>query len=365
MIRRSVFLVGLSFVTACGSIPRGSPLQQEIVTSSGETSGEYKVYAVNRALLPVVTSWPRGRAQVTNGWIKHSRGPVGRVIGPGDKLSIGVWDNEDNSLLTSPGQKIVNMSEMTVAPDGTIFIPYLERIYLKGQTPEEARETIQKGLEGIVPSAQVQLSMVSGRMSSVDLVGGVGSPGNYPLPDRDFSVLNLVSLGGGVSTSLRNPQIRLMRNGRVYATSIANLYSDPRMDTTLRGGDKVIIEEDKRYFLSLGAAGEEKTTYFDRDRLSAIEAITLIGGLADSRADPKGILILRHYSEKAVRTDGKGPENERVIFTIDLTKADGLFSAGEFEILPGDLVLATESPITSVQTIFSLIGTGLGVINKI
>jgi len=52
---------------------------------------------------------------------------------------------------------------------------------------------------------------------------------------------------------------------------------------------------------------------------------------------------------------------DRVVFTLDLTSADGLFSAGIFHIMPGDLVYATESPVNAASTVLGLLGTVLGV----
>jgi polysaccharide export outer membrane protein len=52
-----------------------------------------------------------------------------------------------------------------------------------------------------------------------------------------------------------------------------------------------------------------------------------------------------------------------VVFTLDLTTSDGLFSARNFRIQSGDLLLATESPINSVQTVFSLVGGLFGLAN--
>jgi polysaccharide export outer membrane protein len=54
-----------------------------------------------------------------------------------------------------------------------------------------------------------------------------------------------------------------------------------------------------------------------------------------------------------------------VVFTIDLTSADGLFAARRFQINPEDVVLATESPVTSVNVVFNLIGAALGIANRI
>ncbi|WP_245639163.1 hypothetical protein [Rubellimicrobium mesophilum] len=103
---------------------------------------------------------------------------------------------------------------------------------------------------------------------------------------------------------------------------------------------------------------------FPRDEITAIDALSIMGGVNDARANPKGILVLRDYPSSAVRTDDTGPSHERVVFTLDLTSADGLFSAGQFPILSGDLVYATESRLTSTQTILSVLGNSLGIANQ-
>jgi polysaccharide biosynthesis/export protein len=244
-----------------------------------------------------------------------------------------------------------------------IFMPYIGNQRVSGMSPQAARARLQRELEAIVPSAQVQLSMAAGRGNSVDLVGGVSSPGSYPMPDRSYTVLSLISAGGGVRPDLNNPQIRLMRQGSLFGTSITRLYSEPNLDTRLAGGDRVIVEGDRRYFLSLGAAGSQDQHPFPQDIVTALDAMAIIGGVSSSRADPEGILILREYPASALRAGERGPRQERVVFTLDLTTSDGLFSARNFRIHSGDLVLATESPVNSVQTVFGLVGGLFGLAN--
>ena len=113
-----------------------------------------------------------------------------------------------------------------------------------------------------------------------------------------------------------------------------------------------------------GRRGSEAVHLFAKDSFSALEALSIIGGVSDTRADPQGILILRQYPAAAIRQDGTGPVQERVVFTLDLTSADGLFSAGQFRIHSGDLVYATESPVTRAQTILTLIGNAFGVVGQ-
>ena len=353
-------ILTLCLTLAACSLPRGAALQSEILKGSEAEVPEFAVYAVNKEFLPIAARWPETGAS-RHSWVPASAGPSNRIIMAGDTIELIVWDSEENSLLASPGQKSVPLQRLTVSADGSVFIPYLERVEVAGKTPERAREEIQNRLTEVTPAAQVQLALTSGRRNAVSIVGGVNAPGTYPMPDRNYSVLDLISQGGGVSAALQNPQISLQRGGHVYKTSVAQLYAKPNFNTRLRGGDKVILQSDDRYFLSLGATGSESLFPFTKDMISAMDAVSIIGGLSDTRADPKGILILREYGSRAVSADqSRGPSNERVVFTMDLTTADGLFSARKFWINPGDLVLATESPITKVQTIFSLVGGAFG-----
>jgi polysaccharide biosynthesis/export protein len=293
------------------------------------------------------------------------RAPDTATIAAGDRIAITIWDNEENSLLTSAQQKSVQLTEVTVAGDGSVFVPYVGKVEVRGRSPDQAREKLQDALATALPSAQVQVAVVAGRQNTVDLVGGVAKAGSYPIPDRSFSVLSLISQGGGVSSTLTNPIVKLVRGGKAYGISVERLFAQPSLDVSLRGGDKVIVEDDPRQFLALGATGKQTTIPFPQDKVSALDAVSLIGGVNASRANLKGVLILREYAAKQVRNDGRGPDRSRVVFTVDLTSADGLFSARNFQIASGDLVLATESPVTSTRTVFGLIGQIFGLANQV
>jgi len=244
-------------------------------------------------------------------------------------------------------------------------MPYVGNISVIGLTPDLAREEMQRSLEIIIPSAQVQLSMTEGRNNSVDLVGGVAQPGSFAMPDRNFTVLGLLAAGGGVRTGLNNPQIRLMRAGTIYGTSVNKLLNEPHLDTLLRGGDRVFVEEDQRYFLSFGATGSEALHIFAKDNISAMDAVSIIGGVSDNKADPRGLLILREYDSSAVRTGVRGPRMTRVVFSINLTSVDGLFSARNFQVNPNDLIMATEAPLNDLLTISTIVGNFLGLATQV
>ncbi len=353
MLGACLLLVG------CGDLPRGAAVDREILRGADDPDADFAVYPVTRSFLPTLQAWPDPSASGL-GWIRHSHTDQGMPIRPGDSVSLRVWDSTENSLLTATEQRSVDLTSIEVSPTGAIFVPYVGEIPLSGKTPDQARVHIQQSLEGIIPSAQVQLAVEQGRKSSVDLVGGVTSPGTYPVVDDHYTVLALLAAGGGVRPDLANPQIRLMRNGRLYGTSIDRLYSSPAKNTLLTGGDTVLVEEDDRYFLSMGSTGQEALHPFIKDDISALDALSIIGGVDDARGDPQGILVLREYPETMVGAGSGQPDKDRVVFTLDLTSSDGLFSAGRFDIQSGDLVMATESPVTNVRTVLTLIGLAVG-----
>ena len=365
-LRLSILLGLPLLLAACDSLPRGAGLTREVLAVSdeverGEVPPEFAVETVTRDSLPVYASWPAVN-ESTLDWITRVDQPNNRIIAPGDRLTVTIWSTEENGLLTNGGRHAV-LPDLQVEPTGQVFLPYIGQIRVAGMSPETARAKIQDQYLTVTPSAQVQVQLAEGRANTVSLVSGVARPGTYPLPDRDFTIMGLIAEGGGVSDGFDNPQIRLQRGGHLYGTSVSRLLDQPALDTTLTGGDKVYVEEDERYFLSLGAAGSEAIHPFPKDVVSAVDALSIIGGVADNRADARGILILRHYPESVVTSDLTGPNNVRTVFTIDLTSADGLFSAGQFRIRPGDLIYVTESPISSARTIVGILGGTLGVLN--
>jgi polysaccharide export outer membrane protein len=346
-------------------LPRGAAVQSEIIRGQNVESAPFSVVQVSRSNIYDLQRWPITGWAGEYHWFGGQHGPKSNLIRTGDSINLVIWDNQENSLLTSFEQKSVAMENLMVGEDGMIFVPYIDQVLVKGRTSESAREEIARRLESVVPSAQVQLSVKPGLDNSIDAVGGFAAPGTYPLPNRNYSILSMISQAGGISPTLQNPLVRVNRGGNAYAIRADALYEQASANVVLRGGDKILVEEDSRYFVALGATGSQQIMPFDRENITAIEALAMLGGLSANRANPKGVLVLREYTGDDVRIDTSGPDKRQIVFAIDLTTADGLFSAGKFPIYPKDLVVATESPVNSVRTVFGLIGSVVGISNAL
>lgn len=351
-------------LSAC-SLPRGAAVQSEVLKESNAEKPSFQVVEVTRNTAPLLAKWPRSGWHGHHHWFAADRAPDSSTLQTGDRVEILVWDNQDNSLLTGQGGQAANIAEQSVSSSGQIFLPYIGEINVRGLTEDAARRHVQEEYDKIQPSVQVQLSAVAGRNNSVDVVSGVGAPGRYPLESRNTQLLSILAQSGGVNTGLRNPLVRLQRGGQTYQTRVTSVLEDASRNVRVRGGDQIIVVEDDRSFNALGATGTQQLVYFEKDRLSVMEALSSTGGLNASRANPQGVLILRDYHPRDLKPGFAGPDQQQVVFTIDLTSADGLFAARQFLVQPGDTLLATESPINAATTIIGLFGTVIGVSSSV
>lgn len=363
MTRRSLLLAaGAMSLSAC-SVPRGAPTRNEVLAGTDrDTEGRDPGFAlelVTRDRLPLYAQWGPTHGHARTGWPSGSADPVDQRLAPGDLLNVRIWDAEDSSLLTSAGAQFSDIQNVMVSASGTVSLPYIDRVEVAGLSQDQARDRLQERLGTITPSGQVQLTVSQGRRNSVDMLGGVAKPGSYPLVERNLPLSSLLSAAGGVTPGLDNPQVQITRGRHVYRRPLKEVMGNPALDPALQGGDSILIEADPRSFTGLGAAGREQVIRFDSESVTALRAVAMMGGLADSRADPRGILVLRRYPPDAL-SDPTPPPSQRVVFSFDLTGADGLFSADEFALQNGDIVLATQSPGTTTQRVLGLFGSVLG-----
>lgn len=344
----------LLLLAAC-SLPRTAAMPGEVLRGTGAEDSEFQVVAVTRASLPEIASWPPAAPSGRHHWVGTGASAVARLIRAGDKITLSIWDSQRDSLLTPDEQRVVSMEQIEVSPAGEIFIPYIGEFRISGMTTDRARRDIQQMMERIVPDAQVQLAVEPGSRNAIDLVSGVVRPGRYGLGETSPTIMSVLAEAGGITPDQRNPLVRLQRAGQSYTIPAVELLSDPAHDIQLRGGDRIVVEPDRRSYIALGAAGTQRVVYFERERISALDALSTVGGLSESRADLRGVMVLREYPEALLSPSEDTPDKPLVIFTFDMSNADGLFAAQRFFIQPDDVVLATESPAPVMSQVFGFV----------
>lgn len=362
---RYLALVALvATVAACG-LPRSGPNKREIYSSSELKLGDAFVVSVNDHVTRatgVVPALGFGQAFLGAGVVGSD------TINPGDTLGLTVFENVNDGLLASQGQKVSALTEVQVDGSGFIFVPYAGRIKAAGNSPEELRQAITAKLDTQTPDPQVQVTRLAGNGSTVSVVGGVGGQGIYPIERPTRTLSAMLARAGGVVIQPKIAQITVIRGSQQGKIWLQDLYKYPQFDIALRGGDRILVEEDTRAFTALGATGTQNRVPFDSQNLSALEAIAQVGGLSSNLADPTGVFIFRNEPAEIAnsvlgRSDLIG--DQRFVYVLDLTEPTGMFMARDFVIRDGDTVYVTEAPFVQWQKTISAVTGSLNTANSV
>ncbi|MCB1152123.1 MAG: polysaccharide biosynthesis/export family protein [Deltaproteobacteria bacterium] len=271
----------------------------------------------------------------------------GYRVGPEDVLTIKVFGETSLS------------KDYEVAADGSIRLPWIKDIPVKGLTPREIESTLEQRLgEDYLVDPQVSVTVKEYKAQKVYILGSVKSPGYYTLRG-DTRVLEAIAMAGGI-TEEGGKEFILIRGGadEMQGESIEALMAS--------GGEKESIEDftsqhhnvrvmridgykllesgdlTQNYALEAGdilSVQKASFIYFDgevkkpgpvpyEEGLTLLKAITLAGGRTDLGSNR--VVITRV-------DDGKNQQfkvNLRKI-SQDLTK--------DFVLQPGDIVKVRRS----------------------
>ncbi|MWD27998.1 polysaccharide export protein [Aquicoccus sp. SCR17] len=347
----------MALVASCG-LPRVGPNKREIFAGSVQREGDAFVVSVNDRVTratAVVPALGFSSAFMNAGIVGSD------TIQPGDTLGITVYENVDDGLLVPEAANSTAIEEVQVDGSGFIFVPYAGRIRAAGNTPEAVRRIITRKLADQTPDPQVEVRRAAGDGSTVSLVGAVGGQGVYAIERPTRTLSSMLARAGGVTIEPEIAQITVLRGGQKGTIWFQDLYDNPRFDIALRGGDRILVEEDTRAFTALGAMGTQSRVPFESQTLSAVEAIARVGGLLAGSSDPTGVFIFRNEppeiaNQVLARSDLQGAQ--RMVYVLDLTEPNGMFMARDFSVRDGDTLYVTEAPFTQwSKTIAALTGS--------
>lgn len=362
---RPVALVtALAVVSSCG-LPQVGPNKRQIYSGSVQREGDSFIVAVNDRVTRATAVTP---ALGFSDAFKNAASIGSDTIRPGDVLGLTIWENVDDGLLAGEGVNSTLLEEVQVDGAGFIFVPYAGRIRAAGNSPEEIRRIITAKLEEQTPDPQVQVRRVAGDGSTVSLIGSIGGQGVYAIERPTRTLAAMLARAGGVTIEPGIAQVTVIRGAHRGKIWFEDLYDNPELDIALRGGDRILVEEDSRAFTPLGATGGQARVPFESQNLSALEAIAQVGGLNASTADPTGIFVLRNETAEIAnavlgRSDLVGAQ--RMVYVLDLTQPNGMFEARDFVIRDADTLYVTEAPYTQFTKIISALTGPAGSINSL
>ena len=363
LLKGAVLVTTMGALASCG-LPRSGPTRAELFSGSVLQEGDAFVLMVNDRVNAIASVAP---ALGFSAGLRNAAVLGSDTIRAGDTLGLTIWENVDDGLLVPEGANATVLEEVQVDGAGFIFVPYAGRIRAAGNTPEAIRRIITGKLEEQTPDPQVQVRRLAGDGATVTVVGAVGAQGVYPIERPTRTLSAMLASAGGVAVEAEIAQVTVTRGSHTGTIWFEDLYIHPGHDIALRDGDRIIVEEDERTFTALGATGTQTLVTFERQTISAIEAIAQVGGLSTAAADPTGVFVLRNEPEEIVEQlvgqDVSG--SQRVIYALDLTEPNGMFMARDFAIRDGDTVYVSEAPFVQFnKAVAALTGT-LGAIDTV
>nr|WP_317129938.1 SLBB domain-containing protein [Algoriphagus algorifonticola] len=164
--------------------------------------------------------------------------PLSYIVGSGDQLLIDVYGASQQSY------------DLTVTPEGRIFVPNVGPVQVGGASIEAATARIKNslgriysGLNGANPNTFLQVRLGNIRSIKVSMVGELTKPGTYTLPSF-ATVFNALYAAGGPNENGAFRNIQVYRNSKlVAAVDIYEFLSkgDQSANILLQDNDVIIV----------------------------------------------------------------------------------------------------------------------------
>jgi polysaccharide export outer membrane protein len=205
-------------------------------------------------------------------------------IGPGDTLSVKVFDQPDMD------------TTVPVSDEGTIHLPLIGSLPVGGLSPSQASLKIEKALKdgSFFVNPHVTVTLVQSVNQLVAVLGEVRSPGRYQIAANTTIFQLLAQAGGATATSADVIYlIRADANGNQTRTPITlKGYTDATAvlpTQRFKGGDSIFVPRADQFYIY--GEVQQPNEYKLEPGMTVVQAIARAGGLttrgSDRRVDVK------------------------------------------------------------------------------
>jgi polysaccharide biosynthesis/export protein len=187
-------------------------------------------------------------------------------LGAGDSVTVLVYGQPD-------------MGTFYVGDDGTVDLPMVGHVSVKGLSPPQAAEQIAKALKAgqFFVDPHVSVTLVQSRSQRVSVFGEVRTPGLYTI-EPDTTILDLLAQAGGTTENSGEVAYVLRGDGRreVNLKELASARG-ALANEVLHGGDKIVVPRYETFYILGEVASPNK--YPLEPGMTVIQAIARAGGI--------------------------------------------------------------------------------------
>jgi polysaccharide export outer membrane protein len=179
------------------------------------------------------------------------------LISPNDVLEFRMYSNDGFKLVDMTnleGGATLNNNlrkgfEYHVEDDGTVKLPVIGRIALKGVTVREAETLLEEKYAAYYQRPYILLKVTNRRVTIFP--GNDGSAKVVPLEYDNTTLLEALALAGGIFQNGKAFKVKLIRgdptNPKVYLLDLSTLDGFRRSDPVLQANDIIYIEARPEY----------------------------------------------------------------------------------------------------------------------
>jgi polysaccharide export outer membrane protein len=234
------------------------------------------------------------------------------VIGPGDTVRITAYRYPD---LTTDAR---------LSEQGTLNVPLVGEMSLKGLTPEQAARQIADRLKSgkYINEPQITVTVLQARSRMVSVLGYVRNPGRYALDGASAKISDVIAMAGGLEPNGAQ-QVTIQPNGDQKSKPVivdlsSVIAGDTAKNIDVHGGDSIFVPRAPVVYV-YGEVMRGGAYRLEPD-MTVMQAISLAGGIT-----PRG-------SQNRVqlrRKDGRGAWKESSVKSTDVVAPDDVIYVRE------------------------------------
>ncbi|MBB1600089.1 hypothetical protein A9977_08575 [Variovorax sp. UMC13] len=279
--------------------------------------------------------------------------PEAYRIGPGDVIGIVVYDHPEIAFSSTPATTVADPASISPAPGfivsdtGQLTFPYAGPLNAAGMTVQQIEDTLVQRLSRVFKKPQLSVRVTAFRSKRAYVEGEVRSPGLLVFTDIPMTLAEALNRAGGLLPNGDRSFVTLTRNGVTTTLDLVGL-AGAGVDPTripLKNGDMVMVRgRDERKVTVMGEVLQQAAIPMRNGRLSLNEALSEVGGVNLSSANPRQIYVVRNE-----------PKGGQSLFHLDARTPTALALADQFALRPRDVVYVDPVPLVQWNRVISLI----------
>jgi polysaccharide biosynthesis/export protein len=361
----AISLLGL-LAAGCSTMSRTGPSISQIRSEYDSDPHPFELVKVTTSTLEVLKHRPAPSFQSLFG---DDPAPVETRIGSGDGVTVTIWEVGTDTLFAPPPVATQSLTapsssrgslipEQIVGSDGSISIPFAGRVLVAGLTTLEAQQAVEHALAGKAQKPQVLVNITRNANNAVTINGEGAGGTRVALSTYGERLLDVLAMAGGAKAPTYATRVQLTRGGVSLSVPMLDVLHDPKQNIRLHPGDNLVVTAQPESFTAFGALLHSAQLNFDAEQISLNEAMGKANGMDDTRADPRGVFLMRFEPRSIAEQVGTAPTGGDivpVVYWINLEKAGSFFLAQDFQLRDHDVLYVANADTTQLQKFLNLL----------